>query len=261
MLKIKDILVDWINLLIYPFLSFLLIFLIWELSVNYIGVQKHLIPRPSEVVTNIFLNFGHFFLNSFYTFFESLLGFILGSAFGILLAILILFNKNIEKTLLPAAVLLKVTPIIAYAPLLVIWFGFGIFPKIIISAVIVFFPVLINTLNGLQLVDKDITDFFDSISASRSEMLFKIRIPNAFPYIFSAFRITLPMAIVGATIGEYFSGGDKGLGSLIFVASYGLDVVTLFSCALILAIISMILILCLNHIEKKIIKWQFQDHS
>ena len=85
--------------------------------------------------------------------------------------------------------------------------------------------------------------------------------PNSLPYVFAAFRVTLPMAIVGATIGEYFSGGDKGLGSLIFVANYGLDLDTLFSCALILAVISIILILCLNYIEKKMVRWTFLDYS
>ena len=178
-----------------------------------------------------------------------------------LLAILILFNRNLERILLPLAILIKVTPIIAYAPLLVIWFGFGVLPKIIISALIVFFPVLINAINGLKSVDQDTKDFFDSISASNFEMLIKLRMPNSLPYVFAAFRITLPMAIVGATIGEYFSGGDKGLGSLIFVANYGLDLDTLFSCALILAVISIILILCLNYIEKKMVRWTFLDYS
>ena len=261
MFKFKSSLVHYMNLLVYPLLSFLLIFLIWEFSVKYIGIPKYLIPRPTEVISNIFLNSGYFLLNSFYTLFESAVGFIVGSIFGMLLAILMLFNRNLERILLPLAVLIKVTPIIAYAPLLVIWFGFGVFPKIIISALIVFFPVLINAINGLKLVDQDTKDFFDSISASRFEMLFQLRIPNSLPYIFSAFRITLPMAIVGATIGEYFSGGDKGLGSVIVVAHYGLDIVTLFSCALILAVISVILILCLNYIEKKIVRWTISDYS
>ena len=185
MFKFKYSLVHYMNLLVYPLLSFLLIFLIWEFSVKYIGIPKYLIPRPTEVISNIFLNSGYFLLNSFYTLFESAVGFIVGSIFGMLLAILMLFNRNLERILLPLAVLIKVTPIIAYAPLLVIWFGFGVFPKIIISALIVFFPVLINTINGLKLVDQDTKDFFDSISASRFEMLLKLRIPNSLPYIFS----------------------------------------------------------------------------
>jgi len=259
--KFKPSLVKYIKLLGYPFLSFLSIFLVWEFSVEYIGIPKYLIPRPSEVILNIFLNFEYFLLNSFYTLFESIIGFIVGSVFGILLAILMFYNRNLERILLPLAVLIKVTPIIAYAPLLVVWFGFGALPKIIISAVIVFFPVLINAINGLKLIDQDTKDFFDSISASKFEMLLKLRIPNSLPYIFSAFRITLPMAIVGATIGEYFSGGDKGLGSAIVIAHYGLDIVTLFSCALILAVISIILILCLNYIEKKIVRWPVLDYA
>lgn len=261
MLKFKWSFFKDMNSLVYPFFSFLTIFLLWEFGIKYIGIPEYLIPKPTEVISNIFLNFKHFSLNAFYTLFESVVGFLLGSILGMLLAILILFNRNLERILLPLAILIKVTPIIAYAPLLVIWFGFGVLPKIIISALIVFFPVLINAINGLKLVDQDTKDFFDSISASNFEMLIKLRMPNSLPYVFAAFRITLPMAIVGATIGEYFSGGDKGLGSLIFVANYGLDLDTLFSCALILAVISIILILCLNYIEKKMVRWTFLDYS
>ena len=155
---------------------------------------------------------------------------------------------------MPLAVLVKVTPIVAVAPLFVIWFGFGSAPKVMIAALITFFPVMVNALAGLRSVNPGALDFFHSMQAPRRQVYFKLRAPSALPYLFAAFRIAIPLSVIGAVVGEWFSG-DRGLGSVIIVAHNNLDMPTLFSAVLTLAFIGICLMVLLSYVEKRVLFW------
>ena len=147
-------------------------------------------------------------------------------------------SRLFERTVYPIALLIKVTPIVAIAPLFVIWFGFGSFPKMMIAALITFFPVMVNTFIGLRSVNATTLDFFRLLDASEAQVLIKLRIPGALPYVFAAFRIAVPLSVIGAVVGEWFTG-DRGLGSVIIVAHHNIDMPTLFSAIAILACIGL----------------------
>ncbi|MDE2823753.1 MAG: ABC transporter permease subunit, partial [Chloroflexota bacterium] len=156
--------------------------------------------------------------------------------------------------------LIKVTPIVAIAPLFVIWFGFGSFPKMMIAALITFFPVMVNTFIGLRSVNPTTLDFFRLLDASEAQVLIKLRIPGALPYVFAAFRIAVPLSVIGAVVGEWFTG-DRGLGSVIIVAHHNIDMPTLFSAIAVLACIGLGLTGITALIEQRVLFWHDSQQS
>jgi NitT/TauT family transport system permease protein len=185
---------------------------------------------------------------------HSLAGFSLGTAVAISGATLMAQSRFLERSLFPLAVLVKVIPIVAVAPLFVIWFGFGSPPIVTTAALITFFPVLVNTLTGLKSVNPGALDFFRSVDASSKEIFLKLRAPSSLPYLFAAFRIAIPLSVIGAVVGELF-GGDIGLGSVIFVAHHNLDTPTTFSAILVLAVMGISLTILPSYIERRVLFW------
>ena len=163
-------------------------------------------------------------------------------------------SRVLERSLFPLAVLVKVTPIVAVAPLLVIWLGFGSLPIALIAALITFFPVLVNAMSGLRSVNPGALDFFHSLHASRKEIFFRLRVPSSLPYLFAAFRIAIPLSVIGAVVGEYFSA-NRGLGSVVIVAHNNLDMPTLFSAILSLAFIGISLTIATPYLERRVLFW------
>lgn len=227
---------------------------IWEAWVRAAGVPVYIVPAPSVVIARLWGDFGFFALHGGITLAEALAGFALGAAVAFTGATLMAHSRFLERTLLPIAILVKVTPIVAVAPLFVIWFGFGSLPKVLIASLITFFPVLVNAMVGLRAVNPGALDFFRSLHASRAETYFKLRLPSSLPYLFAAFRISIPLSVIGAVVGEWFSG-DRGLGSVIIVAHSNLDMPTLFSAILVLAFIGITLTIITAYIERKMLFW------
>ena len=227
---------------------------IWEGWVRASGVPVYIVPAPSVVIERLWGDFGFFALHGAITLAEALAGFALGAAVAFSGATLMAHSRFLERTLLPIAILVKVTPIVAVAPLFVIWFGFGSLPKVLIASLITFFPVLVNAMVGLRAVNPGALDFFRSLHASRAETYFKLRLPSSLPYLFAAFRISIPLSVIGAVVGEWFSG-DRGLGSVIIVAHNNLDMPTLFSAILVLAFLGITLTIITAYIERKMLFW------
>ena len=227
---------------------------IWEAWVRAAGVPVYIVPAPSVVIARLWGDFGFFALHGGITLAEALAGFALGAAVAFTGATLMAHSRFLERSLLPIAILVKVTPIVAVAPLFVIWFGFGSLPKVLIASLITFFPVLVNAMVGLRAVNPGALDFFRSLHASRAETYFKLRLPSSLPYLFAAFRISIPLSVIGAVVGEWFSG-DRGLGSVIIVAHNNLDMPTLFSAILVLAFLGIALTIITAYIERKMLFW------
>ena len=237
-----------------PGIALVLAVAIWEAWVRAASIPVYIVPAPSVVITRLVGDFGFFALHGGITLAEALAGFALGGAVAFTGATLMAHSRFLERTLFPIAILVKVTPIVAVAPLFVIWFGFGSLPKVFIASLITFFPVLVNAMVGLRAVNPGALDFFRSLHASRRETYLKLRLPSSLPYLFAAFRISIPLSVIGAVVGEWFSG-DRGLGSVIIVAHSNLDMPTLFSAILVLAFIGITLTVITTYVERKMLFW------
>jgi NitT/TauT family transport system permease protein len=144
--------------------------------------------------------------------------------------------------------------VVAVAPLLVIWFGFGLWPKVCVAALISFFPFLVNSITGFRSVNPAVLEFVRSLRASPLEIFLKLRVPSALPYLFAALKVSLPLSLIGAVVAEWFSG-DRGLGLVIFTANYQLDTPTLFAAICVLAVIGVALNLTASFLERRVLFW------
>jgi NitT/TauT family transport system permease protein len=226
----------------------------WEAWVRLRHVKPYLVPAPSRVVARLAREPELFLREGFHTLEGAILGFFLGAAIAVSLAALMSQSRFLERAIFPLAILVKVTPIIAAAPLLAIWFGFGLFPKVFIAALVVFFPVMVNALVGFRSVSPSALALFESLAARRGEVFLKLRVPSSLPYLFAAFRLAIPLSVMGAVVAEWFSG-DRGLGRVIYVANSNLDMATAFGGVFALAIIGISLYLVSTALEKKLLFW------
>ena len=226
----------------------------WEAWTRAARVPEYIVPAPSVVLQRLAGDVGYFALHGGITLAEALGGFALGAAVAFAGATLMAHSRFLERSLLPLAILVKVTPIVAVAPLFAIWFGLGSLPKVLIAGLITFFPVLVNGMVGLRAVNPDALDFFRSLAASRADIYLKLRLPSSLPYLFAAFRIAIPLAVIGAVVGEFFSG-NTGLGWVIITAHYNLDMPTLFAAVLVLAFFGVALTALTAYAERRMLFW------
>ena len=240
--------------LLPPAIALALAIGIWETWTRAARVPEYIVPAPSAVLQRLAGDMGYFALHGGVTLAEALGGFALGAAVAFAGATLMAHSRFLERSLLPLAILVKVTPIVAVAPLFAIWFGLGSLPKLLIAALITFFPVLVNGMVGLRAVNPDALDFFRSLAASRADIYLKLRLPGSLPYLFAAFRIAIPLAVIGAVVGEFFSG-SAGLGWVIITAHYNLDMPTLFAAILVLAFFGVALTALTAYAERRMLFW------
>jgi NitT/TauT family transport system permease protein len=188
------------------------------------------------------------------TFSEALLGFLLGSTVGIVLGFIIASSTLIERIALPYIVAFQSLPKVALAPLLVIWFGFGIEGKIVITSVITFFPLLINSIAGYHSVDPDRIDLARSCNATRAQILWKITLPSSLPYIFAGLNIASVLAILGAIVGE-FVGAQSGLGMLLTQYNQTMQIAPMFAVLFILALGGFLANYAIRTLERRLCFW------
>ena len=237
-----------------PAVALTMLAVAWEVWTRLADVPVYILPAPLVVIERLTGDIGHFMANGALTLLEALAGFLLGSAVAIAAASLMAQSRFVERSLFPVAVLVKVTPVVALAPLFVIWFGFSPLPIVLVAAIITFFPVLVNAHTGLRSMSPGALDIFRSVHASRSEIFLRLRVPGSLPYLFSAFRIAIPLSVIGAFVGEFF-GGNRGLGGLMFVAYHNLDMPTLFSAIFVLAFIGISLTVITSYAERRVLFW------
>ena len=237
-----------------PILAMTVIGGIWEMYTRLAKIPTYILPSPVTVIDHFYNNFPNLVTSGGITLIEAVAGFIIGSTLAMATAILMGLSRILERSLYPVALLVKVTPMVAIAPLLVIWFGFNMIPIILVAAVITFFPVMVNTYIGLRSINTGILDVFKSVHASNWEIFINLRIPSSLPYVFAGFRVAIPLSVIGAFVGEFFSG-NRGLGGIMFVAYHNLDMPALFSAILILAIIGICLTVTISYVEKRWLFW------
>lgn len=219
------------------------------------GVAEYVMPRPSAIVRELVLSADSLWGHTLVTLREILIGFVVGTAIGIVLAVMIAESRVLERSLYPIVVFLHTVPKLAIAPIFVIWFGFGLLPKVVLVVVISFFPITVNTIYGLTSVDRNVVDLMRSVSASEWQILKWIRIPNAVPYLFAGLKISVTLAVVGAIIGEWV-GTDAGLGFAILVSATQLKTPFMFAAIVIISVIGVALFYLVAVCERVLIPWQ-----
>jgi NitT/TauT family transport system permease protein len=228
----------------------------WEAFVWLTRVPVYILPAPSRILNTLFSNPVTFLNGALITLSEAGLGLILGTLAGISAAVLLGMWPRLEQGVMTIAILVKSTPLVAVAPLLTIWLGFGILPKIIITALLTFFPVLVNFLSGLQSTDPALLDIFRSWNANRKELFMNVRSPNALPYLFAALKVSGPLALIGAVVAEW-TGASGGLGRIMWLAYANLNLPLLFAAVFILAAAGIGIYSLMVWLEKRIIFWEY----
>lgn len=229
-------------------------FIVWELGVRVTNTPVYLIPGPLAVLAYLAANPFGLLQAAGLTLLEALAGLSLGTGVGLALAVLINFWERLEQGVMSLAILIKSTPIIAIAPILTIWLGFGAAPKVIVTALLTFFPVLINSLSGFRATDKAIVEWMRSLDAAPREIFVHARWPAARPYLFAALRVVAPLSLVGAVVAEWM-GASGGLGRSMWLAYTNLNMPSLFAAVFVLTLISTSVYQCVVWLERRFLFW------
>jgi len=238
----------------YPIGTIFIIIFLWHFAVIFFNIPEYLIPAPLAVGEYIFQKWNFLLRHSWVTTYETLAGFFLSILVGIPLAIALVWSKILDRSIMPILVVSQTFPKVAIAPLLIIWFGLGLLPKVLVSFIIAFFPVVVSGVTGMRSVETEMLELIHSMRASSLQVFWKMRLPYALPHLFSGFKVAITFAIVGAVIGEWV-GADKGLGYMLLWANANLDTVLLFSILASLTVIGVILYYSVVMIERLIIPW------
>lgn len=229
---------------------------IWQALVMIFHVPTWLLPAPSAIWLE-FIKQAHLLgKHVAATGIGAIGGLAIGSASGIALAVLMVQSPLLQRVLMPLLVIDQSIPKIALAPIFVIWFGTGMMSRVVIATVISFFPLVVNAIRGMTTVDRRVNDLMATIYASRWHVLTKVQLPNAVPYTFSALKVAVPLAIIGAVVAEFMQS-DSGLGYLVLVAVGNVDTPMVFVAVLLMALLSLTLFAAISLIEWIVMKRRF----
>jgi NitT/TauT family transport system permease protein len=234
----------------------LLVLLLWTLAVSVFGVSPFLLPTPAavgEAVLRLLADpstWGHVVV----TLTEVTLGFLLALASGLVVGVVLGRAEWLERALRPVLVAVQVVPKVAFIPLFVIWFGFGVTSKIIMAATLAFFPIMLNVMLGVRSVDRGHRDVMVGLGARRWATFRDLELPSTLPYVFAGMEVAIVFSVIGAIVGEYL-GGSEGLGYLVVVSLNALDAPQLFAVILLLAVLGCLLYVVVNAAKRFAIPW------
>ncbi|GAB4494393.1 MAG: ABC transporter permease [Anaerolineales bacterium] len=231
------------------------LFTAWEILVWWFGVPVYLLPAPSRIFSTFLERPAYFLAALLVTLGEALSGLLIGGLVGILVAALVSLRPSLERGVMTLAILVKSTPLAAIAPLLTIWLGFGVLPKIIITALLTFFPTLVNVLVGLQSAEREMLDLMRVHRATNWQILIHLRAWLALPYLFAALRVTAPLSLVGAVIAEW-TGASGGLGRVMWLAYSNLNLPPMFAAIFSLSLSGMAFYGLITWLEREAIRWK-----
>jgi NitT/TauT family transport system permease protein len=218
--------------------------------------QPYILPTLPEVGTTLVDDPVLFLENAWSTLQIALLGVAWGAGLAFVLALLMSEIPVLRRAIMPLAVVLNVTPVIALAPALVVAFGFGMAPKVIVTAIITFFPVLINVTTGLRSVPTPVLHVFSTLHASRVEVLLRLRVPSSLPYTMAALRVVLPLSIVGAVVAEFVAAGSSsGLGTMIRTAASNAQLPHVYAAVACLAAMGVLMLAFTATVERRLLFW------
>jgi ABC-type nitrate/sulfonate/bicarbonate transport system permease component len=244
----------WLDRVLPPTIILVVLLIVWQGSVRILDLPPWLLPAPSDIGAR-FGRTNSLGYHTGMTVLEAFSGFVIAAIFGISLSGGIVHSRFLERGLLPYIIVSNAIPIIAIMPLLTIWFGFGVVPKIVICAIISFFPIVTNTTRGLRSADYRVIEFMRSINATPVQVFLKVQLPSALPFIFAGFKIAASLALVGAVVAEFYSS-DRGLGYLIITSATELRTDLLFVAITILAVLGVVSFAVFGRLERWVTRGQ-----
>lgn len=239
---------------IYVVLTLVGLFAAWQVVCLVFSIQAYILPTPLEIFTRIFQDWDILVRHSGVTLSEILMGFVSSVLIGIPIAILIVYSRYFSQSFFPIMVGIHCVPMVSLAPLLIIWFGFGMVTKVLIAFLISFFPIVINTVVGLQSMEKDMLNLARSMRASTFQTFVYFRMPKALPNIFGGLKVGITLAVVGAVVAE-FVASEKGLGYMQLTANSQLDITMEFAIIFTLAVIGIGLFNLVGLVERLSMPW------
>jgi NitT/TauT family transport system permease protein len=235
--------------LIYPVGTLVALVALWQIASSLFSLPSYLLPAPSAIIAAMGTNSAVLIKQSVGTSVEILLGFALSVAVGVPLALAIYLWRPFARTVYPLLISSQAVPKVAIAPLFLVWFGFGLMPKVLIAFLIAFFPVVINTAMGLAALEREKIYLARSMGLGPLATFFKIQLPNAMPSIFAGLKISITFAVVGAVVGE-FVGGQGGLGYLLLIANGNMDTALLFAGIVALTLLGVVFFALIGLVER-----------
>ena len=229
----------------------------WEAAVQGLGIPSFVLPPPSAVARGLWQGFstGLYLEHIAVTLFEVLAGFALGCGLGFLLGVAVALNRYIAYFLYPYIVMFLSMPKVALAPLVVLWFGLGMTSKIVTAALVSFFPLMVNTIAGLNSADRDRIDLIRSLGGSNRQVFTMLRLPSALPFIMAGLEIAITLSLIGTVVTE-FLGAEKGLGMLMQSMNFVMDVAGSFSILIVLALVGLVLNRALLAVRRRALFWE-----
>jgi ABC-type nitrate/sulfonate/bicarbonate transport system permease component len=241
-----------------PVIFTLILLLIWEMVVNAGLIERFILPSPTDVIKTLIRIIPVLRRDIIVTLQEAGLGFVLSIVFSIILAVLMDSIKIVKKAIYPLLIVSQTVPIIALAPLFMMWFGFGMLPKVIVVVLVCFFPIVVSLLDGLDSLDKDEINLLRSMGATRFQIFKLAKFPSAMINFFSGLRIAATYSIMGAVIGEWL-GGSEGLGVYMIRVKHSYAIDKFFAAILIIVVLSMLLFKLLSIIQNILMPWNRQE--
>lgn len=236
-----------------PLLAVAVLVVAWQLVA---AGHRYVLPRPWAVIQQLWHFPGSYLHSGRVTLVEALIGLLIGFASAVVVALIMSRIPLVARAVLPLAVILNVTPVVAIAPGLVVAFGFGLGPKVIVTAVICFFPTLVTTTVGLRSAEPAVIEVMRSLYATDTEILLRVRLPNSLPYLFAAARVCLPLSVIGAVVAEFVTpGSTDGLGTVIFLAAPNSQLDRVYAAVVCLGFLGVLLTSAVAALERRVLSW------
>jgi NitT/TauT family transport system permease protein len=237
-----------------PLVAMLAVLIVWAAAVQVFAIPDYLLPAPLDVARRTIRDWHVLARHAVYTLESVLVGFAAGVLVGVPLAFAVVMSRSLERVMMPFLVMSQTIPKVAIAPILVVWLGFGILPKIAVVFLITFFPIVVSTVVGLKSVESDMIDLVRSMGARTWKIMLRVRGPSALPQMFAGFKIAICLSVVGAIVGE-FVGSDRGLGYLLLTSTGTLDGTLVWSALFILIALGIVLFAIVSKLERLAIPW------
>lgn len=235
----------------------LLVLGVWQLYASVSGISETSLPKPTQVAEALWTDRALLLDNAWVTIQEILVGYAAAIAVGVLLAALIHSSKLVERAVYPWLVVSQMIPIPAIAPIIVIWTGFDLRPKIIVIALVSFFPIAVNTIDGLKAAEPELLNLLRTLRASRRQRFLKARLPAALPFVFSGLKVAAALSVIGAVFAEWV-GSSEGLGHLILLLNNQTATAEMFAVIALLALIGIALFLIVSLLERLLLPWYYE---
>jgi NitT/TauT family transport system permease protein len=241
-----------------PFIAAAVLVVAWQILAQVFSLPIYIAPTPIQIAKTLVSELPMLMRNFVPTAVESLIGFLLGNTIAIAVAVLFVHSRRLEAALYPLAVFVNTIPILAKAPILVLIFGLGMTSKVVIAAFICFFPTLANMVRGLTAVNPQSLELMRVLSASKSEVFWKLRVPSSLPFLFSALKIASTTSVLGAIVGEWI-GADLGLGALIIEATHNFRSPLLYATVFVSSAWAVVFFAVVSFAERRIVTWKQSD--